>query len=213
MTLLHNGATVLFQGDSITDCGRARRSEGKSEDLGAGYPMLVAAWCAALHPELHLRFLNRGISGNRTRDLAQRWQRDCLDLRPKWVSLLIGINDTWRRYDSHEVTTAQQYETDYRRMLQSARDTLGARLILCEPFVLPTPPDRIRWREDLDPKLAIVRRLAAEFDALLVPLDDIFARAAQQRGDVAFWADDGVHPTAAGHALIAHAWLRAVEAL
>jgi acyl-CoA thioesterase-1 len=86
------------------------------------------------------------------------------------------------------------------------------RLILCEPFVLPTSEDRVAWREDLDPKIAVVRRLAREFSAILVPLDDIFAQAATQR-EPAFWASDGVHPTFEGHALIAQSWLRALKSL
>jgi lysophospholipase L1-like esterase len=85
-------------------------------------------------------------------------------------------------------------------------------LILLEPFVLPVPVDRVRWREDLDPKIAVVRQLAREFHAILVPLDGIFAQASAQR-EPAFWAGDGVHPSNAGHALIAQSWLRAVKAL
>jgi len=207
--LIEDGATVLFQGDSITDAGRDRTN---GDDLGSGYAMMGAAWFDALYPEKRVRFLNRGIGGDRVKDLRRRWQVDCLDLRPTWVSILIGINDTWRRYDSNDPTSVQEYEATYRSILEDVRSKLEARLILCEPFVLPIPADRQEWREDLDPKIAIVRKLAREFDALLVPLDGLFAQAAAQR-ELAFWATDGVHPSKAGHALIAQAWLKAVRAL
>jgi lysophospholipase L1-like esterase len=206
--LIEDNATVLFQGDSITDAGRSRESDA---DMGRGYASLVAAWFSALYPEKHVRFLNRGISGNRSRDLRARWQPDCLDLNPTWVSILIGINDTWRRYDSHDPTPVEAYEADYRAILEVTRRELQAKLILMEPFVLPNPEDRVAWREDLDPKIAVVRKLAREFDAYYVPLDGLFAAAATQR-EMAFWLPDGVHPTAAGHALIAQAWLRTVGA-
>jgi acyl-CoA thioesterase-1 len=207
--LIEDGATVLFQGDSITDAGRDRQN---SHHLGSGYAMIAASWLQALYPEKAVRFLNRGISGNRAKDLRDRWQADCLDLQPTWVSIMIGINDTWRRYDRDDPTAVQAYEEAYRAILQDVTTKLGARLILCEPFVVPVPADRAQWREDLDPKIAVVRQLAREFRAILVPLDGIFAQACAQR-EPAFWAADGVHPSNAGHALIAQSWLRAVRAL
>ena len=117
----------------------------------------------------------------------------------------------WRRYDSHDPTSTEAYERDYRAILTDVRDKLGARLIVVEPFLLPIPPDREAWRIDLDPKIAVARKLAREFDAIFVPLDGPFAAAAARR-EMGFWLPDGVHPTAAGHALIAQAWLKAVGA-
>lgn len=207
--LFRDGDIVLFQGDSITDAGRDFHNP---VDLGFGYATMAASWFHALYPEIKVSFLNRGIAGNRAKDLARRWQKDCLDLRPSWISLLIGINDTWRRYDSKDPTSTAAYEDVYRSFLERSLTTLNARLILCEPFVLPVPADREGWREDLDPKIAVVRKLAREYHALYVPFDGVFAQAATQR-EPAFWATDGVHPTHAGHALMAQTWLRAVKAL
>ena len=205
---IEDNATVLFQGDSITDAGRSRVNDN---ELGQGYAAMAAAWFSARYAEKRVRFLNRGISGNRVKDLRRRWQRDCLKLKPTWVSIMIGINDTWRRYDSHDPTSTEAYERDYRAILTDVRDKLGARLIVMEPFMLPTPPDREAWRVDLDPKIAVARALAREFDAVFVPLDGVFAEAATRR-EMTFWLSDGVHPTPAGPALIAQAWLKAVRA-
>lgn len=205
--MIEHGATVLFQGDSITDAGRSREHDA---DLGRGYAAMVAAWFSALYPERGVRFINRGISGDRVRDLRARWQPDCLDLHPTWVSFLIGINDTWRRYDSNDPTPVEAYEEDFRTILQLTRDSLNAQLIIMEPFLLPIPPDRAAWRDDLNPKIRVARQLAVDFGAVFVPLDGAFAIAATKR-EMAFWLPDGVHPTPAGHALIAQAWLRAVE--
>ncbi len=207
--LLEDYVTLLFQGDSITDAGRSRIDDN---DLGRGYAALAAAWFSALYPDKHVRFLNRGISGNRVKDLRARWQQDCLDLKPTWVSILIGVNDTWRRYDSNDPTSTEAYERDYRAILIDVRDKLHAQLIIMEPFLLPIPPDREAWRVDLDPKIAVARKLAREFDAHFVPLDGPFAAAATRR-DMDFWLPDGVHPTPAAHAFIAQAWLRAIHAI
>jgi lysophospholipase L1-like esterase len=208
--LFNDGDLVLFQGDSITDAGRERTDP---ENLGAGYALMAAAWFQALYPSRHVRFLNRGVGGDRVRDLEARWQRDCLDLQPTWLSVLIGINDTWRRYDGNDVTSIADFVASYQRLLEQTRlAAQQTRLILCEPFVLPVPADRVRWREDLDPRITAVRDLARQYEAIYVPFDGLFAQATTRRPP-AFWASDGVHPTPAGHALMAQAWLRAVQAI
>lgn len=193
---------VVFQGDSVTDCMRGRFNDA---ELGTGYAMMAAAHFAAQFPEKQVQFFNRGVSGNRVRDLRARWEEDCLALQPDWVSLLIGINDTWRRYDSNDPTSAAAFAATYRNLLE-ATAAQGARLILCEPFLVPVSAEQMAWREDLDPKIAAVRQLAQEYRAWYIPLDGLFARVAALR-EPTFWADDGVHPSPAGHALIARAWL------
>lgn len=203
MNRLRKDDIVLFQGDSITDAGRDRSNPN---DLGTGYPLMTAGLIGMSHPEMNIKFLNRGISGHRVKDLQERWREDCLDLKPTWVSVYIGINDCWRRYDAQDPTSAEQFKAGYRDLLKQTKETLDANLILLEPFVLPYPEDRKAWREDLDPKIHAVRELAAEFNALLVPLDGLFAAAAARR-EPAYWAPDGVHPSPAGHALIARAWM------
>lgn len=209
ITLIEDNSLVLFQGDSVTDAGRSRINDS---ELGRGYPNMISAFFSAMYPEKKVKFINRGISGNRVRNLQSRWKEDCLDLKPDWVSILIGINDCWRRYDSNDPTSVEDYEKSYRDILIRTVNETDARLILCEPFVLPVPEDRKRWREDLDPKIQVVRHLALEFNAILIPYDGIYAAACATR-EPAFWAADGVHPTYAGHALMSIEWLKAVKAL
>lgn len=197
---------ILFQGDSITDWGRNYED---ASSLGVGYALMVGSRLGHMFPEKNLTFFNRGIGGNRAVDLQERWDKDCLELKPTWVSIYIGINDTWRRMDSGEETTPEQFEASYRDLIERTRKSLDAKLVLIEPFVLPVPEDRKGWRTDLDPKIHIVRELAREYGALLVPLDGLFA-AASVKAESSYWAPDGVHPSPAGHALIADAWLRTV---
>jgi acyl-CoA thioesterase-1 len=207
--LIEDNAVVLFQGDSITDAGRGRLND---TDWGHGYAAMAAAWFSAKFPGKNVRFINRGISGNRVVDLRHRWQLDCLGLKPTWVSILIGINDTWRHFDSNDPTSTEAYKRDFTFICAEVQQKLQAHLVLMEPFLLPTPQDRVTWRADLDPKIAVVRELARKFDALFVPLDGIFAQAATQ-ASMEYWLPDGVHPTASGHALIARAWLRCIQAI
>lgn len=205
--LLEPGQRVLFQGDSITDAGRDRQAFAS---LGSGYASLIAAWLAAKYPDLRVEFLNRGIGGNRACDLQARWAKDCIDLRPEWLSIMVGVNDTWRRFDSNIISDIPEFEACYRRLLDRVKSETSARVIIMEPFLLPIRSDYDAFREDLDPRIQAVRHVARDYGAIYVPLDGIFAAACTQR-EPAFWAPDAVHPSDAGHALIAQAWIRAMS--
>jgi lysophospholipase L1-like esterase len=200
---LEHSSTILFTGDSITDCER-----GATENpLGYGYPLRVAgAWDSA-RPDSRIRWLNTGLAGHRVPDLVSRWQTDVLDLEPDIVSILVGINDCSFRMASgiDDRPGQDEYRDGYVSLLEplAARNV---RLVLIEPFLLPVNEDQRTWRQDLDEKIQIVRDLARGFDARLLAADGIFAQRAATTGPE-FWARDGVHPTAAGHQLIANAWL------
>lgn len=205
-TFLQPRDRVLLTGDSVTDWGRDRSDP---TSLGHGYAGIVAALAGARRPDLGLEFLNRGVGGDTSAMLRARWETDAIALEPQVVSVLVGINDTWRRYDSGVPTSTAQYEDHLGAMLASARDRLAARLVLVEPFLVPVTADQHAWREDLDPRIQVVRRLAAEHRAVLVPADGLFAAAAVRTSPAA-WCFDGVHPTPAGFGLLAEAWLGAV---
>lgn len=208
MTKIEDNATVLFIGDSITDGGRDRDNP---EDLApGGFVRMTTALFHSRYPEKNIRFINRGIGGNRVCHLRERWQEDCIEQKPDWVSILIGANDTWHRYASNCPVSAEKFEEDYRYILTETKEKLNARIILCEPFLIPVDEDKIIWREDLDPKIHKIRSLAREFGAIYVPFDGILAGACTKR-EPAFWARDGVHPSAPGYALMAKAWLEATE--
>jgi acyl-CoA thioesterase I len=202
------GPVILFQGDSITDCGRNR---DVFDDLGqCGYAAMAAAWYQALYPERMARFVNRGIGGNTVTDLKNRWQEDCIDLKPDLVSILVGINDSAQAYRG-VCGNLEEFETDYRDILTQVRD-IDAEILIMEPFLLPLPAEQKVWRSELDPRIHIVRALAREFSAAYIPLDGLFAQAIARR-ESEFWGPDGVHPSAAGHALIAQMWLEAAQDL
>ncbi|MBW4079930.1 SGNH/GDSL hydrolase family protein [Paenibacillus sp. S150] len=208
MALIGKNGIVLFQGDSITENWR-RQEDGS--DLGIGYAQVIAAQYGFKHPDNNVTFLNRGVGGDRVPDLTRRWQKDCLDLKPTLVSIFVGINDTWRRYDENNPLSTEEFYTLYRNLLTVTKDRLDANMVLVEPFLLPVREEQRAWREDLDPKIQAVRQLAGEFGLPYVPLDGLFTAAASGTGPE-YWSLDGVHPTAAGNGLIAEAWLKAVGA-
>ncbi|MFT3799397.1 SGNH/GDSL hydrolase family protein [Microbacterium sp.] len=189
---------IVFIGDSITDA--ERRTDPAA--LGFGWVREVATALRAAGEERDI--VNRGISGDRVVDLAARWADDVLALSPSLVTVYVGINDTWRRYDSDDATSTEDFENGYRALLATVADV--PELVVVEPFLTPVTPEQETWYEDLDPKRAAVARLAEEFGAAFVPLHGILTEAAAAHGAAAI-ADDGVHPTALGVRLIADAWL------
>jgi lysophospholipase L1-like esterase len=204
---------ILFQGDSITDCGRNRDNP---EDTGRGYVHLLACRLEHDTAEDPFRIWNRGISGHRTKDLLARWQQDCLDLHPDVLSLYIGVNNTWRRYDQNDPTPAEVFQTELMDLLDqtfSRTDCSASDSILIEPFVLDVPAgEKAHWMEDLGPKQEIIRQAANHFGMRHLPLQSIFNQACHQ-APAAAWAADGVHPTRAGHQLIANAWAEVMNDL
>lgn len=166
----------------------------------------------ALYPEMNVKFINRGIGGHRTKDLVARWQNDCINLKPDVVSILIGVNDTWRRFDSNDPTSAYEFEKNYRTMLDMIRVNLPeTKIIIMESFLIEINEEQKQWREDLDEKREIVRKLAKEYKTEFIPLDDIFKQV-RSKCEYPGFSADGVHPTYRGSALIAEHWLKCVGA-
>ena len=209
-SLVSDGYTILFQGDSITDAGRSREkatTPNEQPGLGNGYAWFAAAELLVDRPRGNLKIFNRGISGNKVFQLAERWQADCLDLKPDLLSILIGVKDFWHTLDGKYQGTIEVYERDYRALLERTRKALPkVKLLICEPFVLRCGAVNDRWFPEFDKYRAAAHRIAKEFKATFLPFQTMFDEALKY-APPPHWAGDGVHPTAAGAALMAHEWL------
>lgn len=203
--MLKDNSLLLFQGDSITDTGRTGSAD-PSFSLGEGYPAKIAAKLA----DRGIKVINRGISGNRTWDLIDRWDKDCIDIKPDYFSLLIGVNDTWRRYDSGMVTTAEEYEANMRQLLDRVVKETDAKIILLNIFLLDVTPDKAQMRPDLIEKQEVISRLIKEYDVTFVDIQALFDKMVAEGTPMEELSADGVHPTDFGHEVIAAEWLRCV---
>lgn len=203
---------ILFQGDSITDGGRGR-NEDLNHILGHSYPYIIASKLGRQYAHEQPLFINRGVSGDRVSDLYARWNEDAISLKPDLLSILIGVNDAWRIMNRLPEGATDRFERAYRNLLAETREVLpDTELVLCEPFILKvgvTEDNWSSWRSKLDHYGEIVRELSQEFNAVFVPLQEAFDRETEQ-AEASYWLWDGVHPTAAGHHLIAEEWLRVV---
>jgi lysophospholipase L1-like esterase len=214
--MIPNNSTILFQGDSITDCDRSRDAAGIANDragLAQGYAGIAAFELLEKRPAGGLRIFNRGISGNRIVDLDARIKSDIIHLKPDVLSILIGVNDTWHGKSSDNGVALPKYERIYRALLAEVREALpSVKFVLCEPFVLRCGVVGDDWVGEIDERRAVVAKLAKEFGAVLVPFQSMFDEAVKQ-APPEHWAADGVHPSYEGHRLMAKCWLEKTAGL
>lgn len=203
---------ILFQGDSITDVGR-NTERGSTQSIGQGYALMIAGELAARYPGKYI-FENRGISGNRIVDLYARIKVDCWNLEPDVISILLGVNDVWHEFGSGNGVEANRYENVYRMLIEDTLARLpNVKLMLMEPFALPGRATESNWDafySDVCKRSEIVQKLAKEYRLSFVPLQAKLDEACKFCPPD-YWLSDGVHPTPAGHRLIADAWLEVFQ--
>ena len=207
---IENGESLLFIGDSITDCGRTR-PVGNRTGLGDGYVSFVDSLLASSYPELNIRVFNTGISGNRIIDLNTRWQADVLDLAPDWLTVMIGINDVWRKFDNHldpNQVTIDKFKNIYRKLLEQTRQKLKGLVLISPYFIEPNLSDPMRKK--MDSYSRVVEQLAHEYDAIFVNVQVAFDHYLVHRPSQSL-CNDRVHPNKTGHMIITKSFLTSME--
>lgn len=207
------GQTLVMIGDSITDCERKRPyGEGLFGGIGKGYVALVDALVQTRYPDRGVRIVNMGTSGNTVRDLKTRWGKDVMELKPDWVSIMIGINDVWRQFDQPTIRESHVYIEEYEATLEELVSQTSPQvegIVLMSPFYIE-PNSTDPMRETMDRYGDVVRKLAASRGIRFVDTQAAFdALTAHQYPATLAW--DRVHPNTAGHMAIARAFLDAVD--
>jgi len=205
---------ILFQGDSITDAGRRREETGynNSPALGGGYALLAAAPLLEENADLNLKIYNKGISGNKVFQLAERWDKDCIEIKPDILSILIGVNDIWHKLNGQYDGTVDVYKKDFIALLDRTLNALpDVKLIICEPFAVKgVKAVDEKWYPEFYSYQKAAKDIAVQFGAVFIPFQKIYDEAQKQAPGV-YWTGDGVHPTLAGAQLMAQAWLMAIR--
>lgn len=200
---------ILFQGDSITDWYRNREDY---HDLGKGYAKFAAENIKAKYPELEFEFIDLGISGNQTKDLVNRLEKDFIEIQPDICSILIGVNDVWHHAAERDWIPGELFRERYETVLKALKERTNAKIMMLEPFLVPAGEDKAFFRVDLDPKIQIVRELARKYADVYVPLDGLLA-AAYLEAEPKEFAADSVHPTEKGARFIADIYTEAISKL
>ncbi len=205
---LKTGQTLLFIGDSITDADRNSRAY---KPFGYGYVHFIANHLLAAYPAHNLNIINTGIGGNTIRDLKNRWQTDCIDHNPDILSVLIGVNDVWRQFErgflSPKPVYPEEYKATYVSLLSDVKAKCNSRLVICDPFMFCDDFSNPIFKQ-LRLYIEIVRMLAANFDAVLVPLQSLIDEQIK-KVPAQNWSLDMVHPFLWAHAWLAQQWLKA----
>ncbi len=203
---------ILFQGDSITDAGR-NRNAGSVVSIGQGYPLLIDARLSVDGPGKY-EFINLGISGNRVVDVYARIKCDCWNHEPDLLSILIGVNDVWHEFGGRNGVEADRFYNVYKMLVCDTLERLpNIRMILMEPFVLKASATEGAWDDfhgEVLKRAEAVKRIAGECGQVFLPLQDMFEEA-EKVMPASYWLADGVHPTPAGHQLIADRWIAAFK--
>ena len=208
--IFENMDRIVFAGDSVTDMGSANPvGEGLFDNLGHGYVRVVENMLSACYPEVLVRVTNSGISGNTSRDLLNRFDRDVVALNPDWVSICIGINDVWRQFDTPAIPDGQvmpaEYESNLETMIQKVKPQVKGIFILSPYLIEPNSQDRMRAR--MDEYVAICRHLAEKHGCIYVDFQKMYAEYCQHRHS-SYIAWDRIHPNQVGATLMARAFLK-----
>ena len=202
--------TFVFQGDSITDAGRNRDND---DYRGNGYPTFVAGKLGAAHPG-EIRFLNRGVSGDRIVDINSRIRRDLINLKPDYLSILIGINDVWHEIGGRNGVANPKFYRTYCEIIEEVQAMCpGVTIFILEPFVLKAAATQDNWdvfKNETALRAQSAKAVAEKYGLVFVPLQAKFDALCEQ-AEPSYWLHDGVHPTAMGHQVIADALCAAVS--
>jgi lysophospholipase L1-like esterase len=212
---LKQNAVILFQGDSITDAGRKKDNMDYNSPaaLGNGYAFLATADLLLQHPGKNFKFYNKGISGNKVYQLAERWETDALALKPDVLSIMIGVNDFWHTLTNNYTGTIQTYRDDFKKLLDRTKHQLPeVKLIIGEPFgVTGIKSVNEKWYPAFNEYRQAAREIANTYGAVFIPYQSVFDKA-QKLAPGVYWTYDGVHPSLAGARLMSKAWLETVNA-
>jgi lysophospholipase L1-like esterase len=212
---IEKGDIILFQGDSITDSGRVNRNAivpNNAGALGNGYALIATGELLFQYPAKDLKCYNKGVSGNKVFQMADRWDADTLAIKPTVLSIHIGVNDFWHTLTNGYKGTIDTYITDYKKLLDRTKQALpDLKLIICEPYaVLGVKAVDDKWYPTFDLFRKAAKDIADQYNAPFVPFQAVYDKAIQSAPG-AYWTVDGVHPSVAGAALMAHTWLEAVK--
>jgi lysophospholipase L1-like esterase len=206
-----DGQLFLFQGDSITDCGR----RGPAAPLGSGYASMFVERVTAAYPERTIRYLNKGIGGDRVTGLRDRWEDDVLRHRPDWVSILIGINDLHSVLRKAEpCVPVELYREAYEEIIVRTQERLNAKIVVMDPFYISIDAGGHSFRsmvlELLPQYIGVVHELAAKYGTYHVKTHELFQEHLKYR-DAETFCPEPVHPNHTGHMILADALLRALQ--
>lgn len=208
--IFQNMDRIVFSGDSVTDMGSVNPvGEGLFDNVGHSYVRIIENMLAVYYPEIKIRVTNSGISGNTSRDLLARFDRDVVDLNPDWVSICIGINDVWRQFDSPSIPDCHvmpdEYAKNLETMILKVKDKVKGVFILTPYIMEPNSEDMMRSR--MNEYVQICSDLAQKYGCIFVDFQKMYEDYCRIRHS-SYIAWDRIHPNQIGATLMAREFLK-----
>ena len=210
--LLTAGDHIVFTGDSVTDAGRGRPvGEGLHAGVGTGYVRQIENILNVVYPDWDLWISNTGCSGDTSRKLKERWQEDVMSLKPDWVSVMIGINDIWRQFDSPGIRSLHvdlnEYRSNLCEMMERTLPVVKG-VILMSPYYMENNRED-RMRAMTDEYVRVCEETAKKYHCHYVNIQQAFDEYFRYRHPT-YVSWDHVHPGNIGSMLIAREFLKAI---
>ena len=203
---LKSGETILFIGDSITDCGR----RGAAAPLGDGYVKLFADMLTIREPAKQITVINKGIGGDNVVGLRGRWTDDVLRHRPNWLSVKIGINDLHGALnDPANGVSPKLFAEAYDNILsRTAKKLPRCRILLIDPFYVSVERSANTFRrtvlDRIPSYIRVVHKMSRKYKTRLVKTHEMFQKLLKTH-DADTFAPEPVHPHLTGHLAVAEA--------
>lgn len=202
--------TVVLYGDSITDMSRDRSQPCENPfSLGFSYSFIVSAYLNYYYPN-KFRVINSGIGGDQITHLITRAPSELFKYNPKYISILIGVNDCYGDFADKVGSDIKRFEKYYRCLLDEIKERLpDAKVMILECFAcrdVNCSEDEKRYLQHLKEYAEVERKLANEYNLEFIPLFDELTKLAKENGSE-LYLYDGTHPNAAGAMYIATNWI------
>lgn len=196
--------SILFIGDSITDCGRRTTDR----PLGQGYVKFFTDLLILREPTMQISVMNKGIDGDVVAGLRNRWQDDVLYNRPDWLFIKIGINDLHRTLmKSPDAIPPDIFREVYEDIITKTKTALPkCKMVLIDPFYISRDNSKNSFCHEvlqlLPEYLKIVSKLSKKHKTYHLTTHEIFQRLLNDHEPDAF-CPEPVHPNQTGHLAIA----------
>lgn len=202
---------IVIQGDSITDANRQQTIHGQ----GCGYAAFVNGYLCSKFPGEY-KVINTGVSGDKIINIYSRIKCDIWNHNPDYLSIFVGINDIWHGYNpSNNGVDPVRFEKVYDLVIEETLERFpNVKIMLIAPFISKGAVlDDLgeKFEKEVYDRAKIVQKIADKHNLTCITLQDKFDKAYNSYPEVNYWTVDGVHPTPAGHQLIADAWLDAFK--
>lgn len=206
---IRKDSRIVFIGDSITDVKFNSRFRFKFRVKNI-YATQLKKKFRKYSKKINVDI--KGIASNRTYHVYDRLTKDCINLKPDVVIMLIGVNDAWENYGPENYPPLlRPMEPHIREIFRRLRAELpDAQILYIMPFLIDAVEEKFPFHKILDEYRELLKAVALEHGATVIDMQEVF-NDTQKTTAPKDLAVDGIHPTNLGHSIMAEAIEKMIE--